>query len=269
MCHSSGDKAAARALTERLRSADVDPWLDDEQLLPGQDWEHEIRGALRASHAVLVCLSHTAVSKAGFVQREIKMALDLADEQPEGAIFVIPVKLEECAVPERLKRWQWVDYFDPDGFLRLLRALTQRAEDMGANSPGTTDQAGDHEDRWPDTKLFRLMGALETENATRVEQAQAALDTLAVEITSLHRQMTATVRFINTSRAHVVQNVDALEEQLSAFRAEYSRIHTAYKAARGSGATASNELILQIVNGESRLAQLRKKIDDLKAENDG
>jgi hypothetical protein len=39
------------------------------------------------------------VTKTGFVQKEIKIAPDAADEQPEGRIYIIPVRLEDCDVP--------------------------------------------------------------------------------------------------------------------------------------------------------------------------
>ena len=48
-----------------------------------------------------------ALWKSQYIQKEIKFALDVADEQPEGTIFLIPTKLEECDVPERLSQWQW------------------------------------------------------------------------------------------------------------------------------------------------------------------
>src|SRR5438270_7379352 len=103
LCHSSGDKPIVRKLYQQLQSEGIDPWLDEESLLPGQNWEQEIRKAVRDSDIVLVCLSPGSISKTGFVQKEIKFALDVADEQPEGTIFLIPVRLEECNVPERLK----------------------------------------------------------------------------------------------------------------------------------------------------------------------
>ena len=82
---------------------DFDPWLDEEDILPGHDWEHEIAGAVKSSAVVAVCLSANSVTKAGYLQKEIASALDMAAEQPEGHIFLIPVRLEECDVPERLK----------------------------------------------------------------------------------------------------------------------------------------------------------------------
>jgi hypothetical protein len=132
LCHSSHDKPAVRGLYHRLTADGMDPWLDEEKLLAGQEWELEIRRAVRAADVVIVCLSRSSVDKRGFVQREIRIALDIADEQPEGAIFAIPLKLEECEVPERVRRWQWVDYFAENGYERLMAALRRRAQDLDA-----------------------------------------------------------------------------------------------------------------------------------------
>jgi len=131
LCHASGDKPAVRELYHRLRAAGFDPWLDEENLLPGQDWQLEIPQAVRSSDAVIVCLSTRAVTKAGYVQKEIRYALDVADEQPEGAIFLIPLRLEECEVPQRLRRWQWENLFEERGYERLLRALRARVKSLG------------------------------------------------------------------------------------------------------------------------------------------
>jgi hypothetical protein len=75
----------------------------------------------------VVCLSKKAITKSGFVQKEVKYALDIADEQPEGAIFIIPVRLDMCKVPYRLRQWQWVDYFEENGMDRFIQALRTRA----------------------------------------------------------------------------------------------------------------------------------------------
>jgi formylglycine-generating enzyme required for sulfatase activity len=131
LCHASADKPAVRELYQRLRADGISAWLDEENLLPGQDWQLEIPKAVRESDAVIVCLSKGSINKAGYVQKEIKFALDVADEQPEGIIFLIPLKLEECDVPERLGRWQWVNLFSPNGYERLMRALRVRASGLG------------------------------------------------------------------------------------------------------------------------------------------
>jgi hypothetical protein len=152
LCHSSGDKEAVRALYRRLREDDIEPWLDEEEILPGQDWEHEIAKAVRTVDAVIVCLSRESVSKTGYVQKEIRFALDKADEQPEGVIFIIPLKLEPCEVPYRLHRWHWVNYFESQGYERLLRALRSRATKFDV--PGTVS-LGDEPHKKQIEKTFR------------------------------------------------------------------------------------------------------------------
>jgi hypothetical protein len=127
LCHSSADKPAVRNLYQRLLADGVDPWLDEEKILPGQDWELEIKKAVRESDVIIVCLTRSSVTREGFVQKEIKEALDVGDQKPEGTIFVIPVKLEECIVPDRLRRWQWVNLFEANGYEKLMRALRARA----------------------------------------------------------------------------------------------------------------------------------------------
>ncbi len=81
LCHSSGDKPAVRDLYKRLQADRFDPWLDEEDILPGHEWENEIRKAVRATEAIIVCLSQSSISKEGFVQKEISDALN-KDNQP-------------------------------------------------------------------------------------------------------------------------------------------------------------------------------------------
>jgi hypothetical protein len=131
LCHSSADKPAARNLYHRLKGNGFGPWLDEEDLVGGQDWELEIRAAVRSSDVVVVCLSHASINKEGFVQREIKLALDVEEEKPPGTIFMIPLRFEEVQVPTRLARWHWINFFQPDGFERLRIALDARAASVG------------------------------------------------------------------------------------------------------------------------------------------
>jgi Tol biopolymer transport system component/outer membrane protein assembly factor BamD (BamD/ComL family) len=123
----------------------VDAWLDQEKLLPGQDWRLEIPRAVREADVVVVCLSKKSITKEGYVQKEIKFALDIAEEKPEGTIFLIPARLEDCVVPERLSRWQWVDLYEENGFIRLLRSLKLRADAVGATIEPTSYVDSDKE----------------------------------------------------------------------------------------------------------------------------
>jgi uncharacterized protein YraI len=127
LCHASADKPKVRELYRYLRRRGVMPWFDEKDLVPGQDWQIEIPKALSTSDAIIICLTKNSVPKEGYVQTEIKFALDKALEMPEGRIFLIPVRFEECEVPFALRRYQWVDLFDKGGYTRMMRALKYRA----------------------------------------------------------------------------------------------------------------------------------------------
>ena len=129
LCHASEDKASARDLYKQLLSDGYDPWLDEEKLLPGQEWQVEIDRALRRADVVLVCLSRRSIDKTGYVQREIRTALDAAEYRPEKSIYIIPARIEDCEVPERLSKWHWVDIFSDGGYKRLCLTLDSQLKD--------------------------------------------------------------------------------------------------------------------------------------------
>src|SRR5262249_11934036 len=84
-----------------------------------------------------IFLSHNSVAKRGYVQREMKLALDAWQELPEGTIHTIPVRIDECDVPESFRRYHWANLFEPSGFDRIVQAI--RAELV--KRPPTTDSA--------------------------------------------------------------------------------------------------------------------------------
>src|SRR5437588_1320737 len=131
LCHSSEDKTAVRDLCHRLKVDGFAPWLDEEKLLPGHNWRREIPAAVRASDVVVVCLSQNSVNKEGYVQKEIGDALSVAEEKPEGTIFIIPGRMEDIKVPARLAQWHWANLFEKDGYHRLVDALKVRASGLG------------------------------------------------------------------------------------------------------------------------------------------
>ncbi len=138
LCHAHADRDSVRALYTRLTQDGVDAWLDKAKLLPGQDWELEIRKAVREADVVVVCLSKQ-FNQAGFRQKEVRLALDTAMEQPEGEIFIIPARLEECDTLESLRKWHWVDLFEDDGYEMLMRALQARAVRISATIDNSLD----------------------------------------------------------------------------------------------------------------------------------
>jgi hypothetical protein len=131
LCHSSSDKASVRNLFNKLKDDGFQPWLDEVSLLPGQDWDLEIRRAVHNCDVVIICLSTSSATKEGYIQKEIKIALDIADEKPQDIIFLIPLRLEECEPPIKMQKWQWVDLHKKEGYEKLVISLKKRAQQLG------------------------------------------------------------------------------------------------------------------------------------------
>jgi hypothetical protein len=126
--YAAQDEPAARKLYDALKGQGwIDPWLDRVNILPGQDRDVEIPQAVRASDTFVICLSGY-FKQAGSQQRELRIALDANMEQPEGEIFMIPARLEDCEIPHNLRRFQAVDLFTDTGFEKLIRALRLDAQ---------------------------------------------------------------------------------------------------------------------------------------------
>ena len=125
------DGDIARRLYDDLRARGIDPWLDVESLDAGSNWKREIGIAIRDSKFVIILLSESAVSKRGYVQKEVKDAIEVLDEFPESEIFVIPARINDCKpTSQRLADLNWVDLFPSyeKGFDRILRTLVKDSE---------------------------------------------------------------------------------------------------------------------------------------------
>lgn len=138
------DEPTVRALYERLQDDGFAPWMADLDLLPGQNRQHAIQRAVRSSDIVLICISSTYLGEPGYFHKEIKSAVDITDDLPEDTIFIIPVRIEACAVPENLKALQWVDLFEDNGYELLMRALQARAAQIDAISQLDIEQQQQH-----------------------------------------------------------------------------------------------------------------------------
>lgn len=137
LCYAKENSTPVREFRERLRGENwIDPWYDEEDILPGQKWEGSVTNAVHNSHAVIIFLSSIAVRTEGFFHKELKLALDAASEKPDGTIFIIPIRLDVCNVPERLQPYQYVDYFGDEAhkdhvYFSLIAALKIRAGNLG------------------------------------------------------------------------------------------------------------------------------------------
>ena len=131
LVHAHSDKEAVHKLYTRLIKDGIHAWLDAENLQPGQDWQNEIRKAILNSDMVLVCLSQSFNQQQGYRHEELKLALEKAKLLMSDQIFIIPVRLEKCDMPEPLRHLQRVDLFENGGYKKLVGALRELALSRG------------------------------------------------------------------------------------------------------------------------------------------
>jgi hypothetical protein len=123
LIHAHSDKETVRKLYQRLIDVGLNAWLDAERLQPGQDWQNEIRNAILKCDVVIVCLSNGFDKQRGYRHEELKLALEKANFLPDDEVFIIPVRLEKCDMPESLRHLHRVDLFKAGGYKKLVRAL--------------------------------------------------------------------------------------------------------------------------------------------------
>jgi len=120
LCHASEDKRRVRSLFQRLRHAGLNPWLDEANLEPADEFDVHIEGAIRSSKAVVFCLSRSFVLNTRYVEKEIKLSLK---NSRNGRRKLVPVLLESCAVPVLLNRFHHVDLRRRGAVDRLIDVL--------------------------------------------------------------------------------------------------------------------------------------------------
>ena len=126
ICYGREDGAAANRVYQDLTTAGHRTWLDSQSLIPGQKWQPAIMNAIRNSRYFVALLSSRSVNRKGFVNKEIREALDVLAEFPEDHHFLIPVRLDECTPSDpRLRELQRVDMFPSweEGIRQIKKAL--------------------------------------------------------------------------------------------------------------------------------------------------
>ena len=120
------DVDSARLVSSALEAAGLDVWVDFARLDGGQRWKSTVSEAIKSSDFFVALLSENAINKRGYVQKEIREALEVLQTIPEDQSFFLPCRLEECQPKNKeLEELHWVDLF-PDfdaGIKSLVRGI--------------------------------------------------------------------------------------------------------------------------------------------------
>lgn len=148
------DHAIAKRLYDFLENAGAEPWLDAENLTPGDNWEHEIKEALRCTDVFLVVLSKR-FEDIGFRQKEVRWALDAWEMRPPGKGFIIPFATEPIDLPS----WcspihvataleQLIPAIEKHSGMRLDGILRTRQNDSQFKSDFLQEKRDAHKEIW-------------------------------------------------------------------------------------------------------------------------
>lgn len=120
------DKDKAIRLYTNLKDWNLDPWLDQEFLLPGMKWELKIKEAIKNSRYFIPLLSKYSTEETGYVQKELSEAINILSQYSDSEIYMIPIRLDDCKILEStIQELHIVDLF-PDwdkGLEKVLKAM--------------------------------------------------------------------------------------------------------------------------------------------------
>ena len=127
--YASEDATLAKRLSRQLRAAGLRPWLDREQLLPGQNWPRAIDRAIQSADFAIQCFSTHSVARRGYFHKELRLVLDSASRVPFEEVYLLPIRFEKCHVPDRVtSQYQYVDLFPNwnSGVGALIEAIAKQ-----------------------------------------------------------------------------------------------------------------------------------------------
>jgi TIR domain len=129
----SEHESTAREIFQFLRAKGDDVWFDKVSLVAGTDWDKERDKGQREADLIVHLCSDIILKRAGVVNREIRQTLRLVEDQPLGALFVVPIRLEPVKLPVELTRFQYFD-FGNDWKERLSEAVEKRRAQLSGNA---------------------------------------------------------------------------------------------------------------------------------------
>jgi hypothetical protein len=116
MSYAREDSERANRIYSMINKPDRPVFYDKMALAPGMDWREEIERNIEKCKLFLVLCSRHSVGKEGFIQKEIRLALERSELMPDGRIFIVPIRFDEVDVPRKIARYQWFDVKDEADF---------------------------------------------------------------------------------------------------------------------------------------------------------
>jgi hypothetical protein len=132
LAHHSSDKPAVREIAKQLISKEVQVWLDERELIPGEPWRPRIEEALAKCKSIAVFVGPNGIGD--WQELEIDTALAKAVRDKRRVIpILLPGTEGENDLPSFLHRNTWVDFRkgldNGENFERLYWGITGKRLD--------------------------------------------------------------------------------------------------------------------------------------------
>ena len=156
-CHEN--MAAVDRLIENFTSRGIKVWMDRNDLEPGMQWKPAIQQAIHQGAYFIACFSKESNAREQtFMSEELTLAVEKLRERPFDKVWFIPVKLNECEIPDvdigggaTLRDLQYVNLYEDweAGLQRIVNVM------QSAGAPQTPQAANDPEDEVSACVLLR------------------------------------------------------------------------------------------------------------------
>ena len=125
--HTTEDTPKAKKIYEILKKRGFAPWIDCYDIKAGEKWDYSINKALKEAHFIIVCLSRLLDEKRSYINKEIKLALEYSKEKKDHDIYIFPISIDNCKIPDELSAFQGINYSN-DGLEKLIQGICKGME---------------------------------------------------------------------------------------------------------------------------------------------
>jgi division/cell wall cluster transcriptional repressor MraZ len=162
------DKPKALKLYEEILNNGCIPWIDEFDLVIGQEWRNEIRNAISRTDFFIACFSNLSVNKIGFFQTELKEAYEIFQEFPANRVFFLPVRIEPCEIPVDIRKLHWLDFFQDGYQSKLIESIKVEWIKRGNDWP-EENAALENEIAFAGTTKFRGVSVIQLDSKRRLK----------------------------------------------------------------------------------------------------
>jgi TolB-like protein len=147
LSYASQDAAAAQKISEALRAAGIEVFLDQSELRGGDAWDQKIRREIRDCALFVPVISvNTASRLEGYFRLEWKLAVDRSHLMAAEKPFLLPVVIDatqesNAHVPDRFREVQWTRLPGGDTSPTFVEGVRRLLSGESSQEPGTESAA--------------------------------------------------------------------------------------------------------------------------------